>query len=178
MKIIITESSYKNVLFRYWDKFGGDINRQFILNFGLDNNSNDITYDQAYKYLIEWRGVKESKNLANTILLQNPHHIDDFGGYDFFFEVTDIKKWGLNDDAPFVTVKVKVDDLGGEVTLFDGNTYNLYEELKDEEHGWEIEDEVNWGVNDYFKDKITSKTGIKVIFFRPEYSSRIFNFKT
>ena len=101
MKIIITESSYKNVLFRYWDKFGGDINRQFILNFGLDNNSNDITYDQAYKYLIEWRGEKESKELAKTLLLQNPHHINDFGGYDFFFEVTDIKKWGLNDDAPF-----------------------------------------------------------------------------
>ena len=172
MKIIITESSYKNILFRYWDKFGGDINRQFILNFGLDNNSNDITYDQAYKYLIEWRGEEESKELAKTLLLQNPHHINDFGGYDFFFEVTDIKKWGLNDDAPFVTVKVKVDDLGGEVTLFDGNTYNLSLELKDEEHGWEILDEVNWGINDYFKDKITSKTGVKVIFFRPEFTSK------
>ena len=172
MKIIITESSYKNILFRYWDKFGGDINKQFILNFGLDNNSNDITYDQAYKYLIEWRGEEQSKDLAKNLLLQNPHHINDFGGYDFFFEVTDIKKWGLNDDAPFVTVKVKVDDLGGEVTLFDGNTYNLSEELKDEEHGWEIGDEVNWGINDYFKEKITSKTGVKVIFFRPEFTSK------
>jgi len=172
MKIIITESRYKNILFRYWDKFGGDINKQFILNFGLDNNSNDITYDQAYKYLIEWRGEEESKELAKTLLLQNPHHIDDFGGYDFFFEVTDIKKWGLNDVAPFVTVKVKVDDLGGEVTLFDGNTYNLSEELKDEEHGWEIGDEINWGINDYFKEKITSKTGVKVIFFRPDFTSK------
>lgn len=172
MKIIITESRYKNILFRYWDKFGGDINKQFILNFGLDNNSNDITYDQAYKYLIEWRGEEESKELAKTLLLQNPHHIDDFGGYDFFFEVTYIQKWGLDDDAPFVTVKVKVDDLGGEVTLFDGNTYNLSLELKDEEHGWEILDEVNWGINDYFKEKITSKTGIKVIFFRPDFTSK------
>ena len=172
MKIIITESRYKNILFRYWDKFGGDINKQFILNFGLDNNNGDISYEQAYKYLIEWRGIEESKNLANTILLQNPHHIDDFGGYNFFFEVTDIKKWGLDDDEPFVTVKTKVDDLSGDVTIMDGNTYNLSDALGNEDYGWEIEDEVNWGINDYFKEKITSKTGIKVIFFRPEFTSK------
>ena len=174
MKIIITESRYKNILFRYWDKFGGDIDKQFILNFGLDNNSNDITYDQAYKYLIEWRGEEQSKELAKTLLLQNPHHINDFGGYDFFFEVTDIKKWGVNDDEPFVTVKVKVDDLGGDVTLiaYDGETYKLSDALGDKEYGWEVEDEVNWGVNDYFEEKITSKTGIKVIFYRPEFTSK------
>ena len=174
MKIIITESTYKNILFRYWDKFGGDIDKQFILNFGLDNNSNDITYDQAYKYLIEWRGEKESKELTKTLLLQNQHHINNFGGYDFFFEVTDIKKWGVNDDEPFVTVKVKVDDLAGSVDI-GGNDKTLEDALDNDEYGWEVEDEVNWGINDYFKDKITSKTGIKVIFFRPKYSSRIFN---
>ena len=174
MKIIITESSYKNILFRYWDKFGGDINKQFILNFGLDNSGNDITYDQSYKYLIEWRGEKESKELTKTLLLQNQHHINNFGGYDFFFEVTDIKKWGVNDDEPFVTVKVKVDDLAGSVDI-GGNDKTLEDALDNDEYGWEVEDEVNWGINDYFKDKITSKTGIKVIFFRPKYSSRIFN---
>ena len=172
MKFIITESRYKNILFRYWDKFGGDIDKQFVLNFGLDNRDNDITYEQAYKYLIEWRGEEQSKELAKTLLLQNPHHINDFGGYDFFFEVMDIKKWGVNDDEPFVTVKVKVDDLGGDVSLFDGNTYTLSDALKNEEYGWEVEDEVNWGVNDYFKEKITSKTGIKVIFYRPEFTSK------
>jgi hypothetical protein len=172
MKIIITESRYKNILFRYWDKFGGDINKQFILNFGLDNNNGDISYEQAYKYLIEWRGIEESKNLANTLLLQNPHHIDEYGGYDFFFEVTDIKKWGLDDDEPFVTVKTKVDDLSGEVTIIDGNTYELSDALGNDEYGWEVEDEVNWGINDYFKEKITSKTGIKVIFFRPDFTSK------
>jgi len=171
MKLIITESKHKNIIFKFFDKMGGDINEDFISFFGLDNRG-ELTYDQAYKYLIEWRGEEESKELAKTLLLQNPHHINDFGGYDFFFEVTDIKKWGLNDDAPFVTVKVKVADLCGEVTLFDGNTYNLSEELKDEEHGWEIGDEVNWGINDYFKEKITSKTGIKVIFFRPDFTSK------
>ena len=172
MQLIITESKYKNIIFNYFNKFGGEIDTQFISMFKLDDRTGMISYEEAYKYLIEWRGEKESKELAKTLLLKNPHHIDNFGGYDFFFEVTDIKKWGLNDDAPFVTVKVKVDDLGGEVTLFDGNTYNLSEELKDEEHGWEIGDEVNWGINDYFKEKITSKTGIKVIFFRPEFTSK------
>ena len=174
MKIIITESSYKNVLFRYWDKFGGDINRQFILNFGLDNNSNDITYDQAYKYLIEWRGEEESKELAKTLLLQNPHHINDFGGYDFFFEVVDIEYWGLDESKPKIIINVKVDDLGGEVTLIanDGQTYNLSKALNNEDYGWEIRDEIDWSINDYFKDNITTKTGINIIFHNPEYTSK------
>jgi hypothetical protein len=172
MKLIIAESLYKNTIFKFFSKFGGEIDSQFIDMFRLDSNNPILTYDEAYKYLIEWRGIEESKNLANTILLQNPHHINDFGGYDFFFEVTDIKKWGVDDDKPFVTVKVKVDDLSGEVTIMDGNTYNLSDALGNEDYGWEIGDEVNWGVNDYFKEKITSKTGIKVIFFRPEWTSK------
>jgi hypothetical protein len=172
MKLIIAESVYKNTIFKFFTKFGGEIDTQFIDMFRLDSNNPILTYDEAYKYLIEWRGIEESKNLANTILLQNPHHIDNFGGYDFFFEVTDIKKWGIDDDKPFVTVKVKVDDLSGEVAIMDGNTYNLSDALGNEDYGWEIEDEVNWGVNDYFKEKITSKTGIKVIFFRPEWTSK------
>lgn len=172
MKLIITESLYKNTIFKYFDKFGGDIDNQFINMFRLDRDNSIVTYDQAYQYLIEWRGIKESKNLANTILLQNPHHIDNFGGYDFFFEVTDIKKWGVDDDVPFVTVKVKVDDLSGEVTIMDGNTYNLSDALGNDEYGWEIEDEINWGIDDYFKEVVTSKTGIKVIFFRPEWTSK------
>ena len=37
MKIIITESRYKNILFRYWDKFGGDIKRL------KSNSSSDLS---------------------------------------------------------------------------------------------------------------------------------------
>jgi hypothetical protein len=172
MKLIIAESLYKNTIFKFFTKFGGEIDSQFIDMFRLDSNNSILTYDEAYKYLIEWRGIEESKNLANTILLQNPHHIDDFGGYDFFFEVTYITKWGVDDDAPFVTVKVKVDDLSGNVSLMNGDYKTLEDALSNEDYGWEIEDEVNWGINDYFKEKITSKTGIKVIFFRPKWTSK------
>jgi hypothetical protein len=172
MKLIIAESLYKNTIFKFFTKFGGEIDSQFIDMFRLDSNNSILTYDEAYKYLIEWRGIEESKNLANTILLQNPHHIDNFGGYDFFFEVTYITKWGVDDDAPFVTVKVKVDDLSGNVALMNGEYKTLEDALSNEDYGWEIEDEVNWGINDYFKEKITSKTGIKVIFFRPKWTSK------
>ena len=175
MKFILTESKYKNILSRYWDKTGGKVDKTFISLFGLDNNT-DLTYDQAYKYLIEWRGEKESKELAKTLLLKNPHHIDDFGGYNFFFEVIDIKNWRLNDEEPNVVVKVKVDDLGGRVDI-NGNQMSLEDALDSEDYGWEIDDEVNWGINDYFKDNITSQTGIQIIFDRPKYSSRIFNLK-
>ena len=175
MKFILTESKYKNILFRYWDKTGGKVDKTFISLFGLDNNDSDITYDQAYKYLIEWRGEKQSKELAKTLLLQNPHHIDDFGGYDFFFEVTDIRNWELNDDEPNVVVKVKVDDLGGSVTLMDGDNKTLEDALDNHDYGWEIESEVDWALNGYFKDNITAQTGIKIIYDAPKYSSRIFN---
>jgi hypothetical protein len=175
MKLILTESKYKNILSRYWDKTGGKVDKTFISLFGLDNNS-DLTYDQAYKYLIEWRGEKQSKELAKTLLLQNPHHIDDFGGYDFFFEVTDIRNWRLNDKEPNVVVKVKVDDLGGSVDI-SGENKSLEDALDNDDYGWEVDDEVNWGINDYFKNNITSQTGIQIIFDRPKYSSRIFNLK-
>ena len=151
MQLIITESKHKNIIFRFFDKMGGEINVDFISFFGLDTRS-DLTYDQAYKYLIEWRGEEESKELAKTLLLQNPHHIDDFGRYDFFFEVINITKWGLNDDEPFVTVKVKVDDLSGSVDI-GGDHKTLEDALDNDDYGWEVEDEVNWGINDYFKKK-------------------------
>ena len=30
MKLILTESKYKNILFRYWDKTGGKVDKTFI----------------------------------------------------------------------------------------------------------------------------------------------------
>ena len=71
-----------------------------------------------------------------------------------------------------MTVKVKVDDLGGSVDLINGDHNSLDEALNNDDYGWEVSDEVNWGINDYFKKEITSKTGIKVIFFRPDYTSQ------
>jgi hypothetical protein len=162
MKFIITESKYKNTMFKFWDKFGGQVDELFIGAFGLDNPNNDITYDQAYKNLIEWRGEEESKELTKTLLLQNPHHIDNYGSYDFFFEVTDIKNWELDNDEPNVIVDVNINILDGEVTI-SGETFKLDEALNNEDYGWEVADEVNWGINDYFKENITSKTGVNII---------------
>ena len=164
MKLIITESKYKNIIFNYFNKFGGEVDGNFINMFKLDDRTGMVSYDNAYKYLIEWRGEEESKELAKTLLLQNPHHIDKYGGYDFFFEVIDIKKWGMNDDNPFVTVRVKINDLSGTVTVANGENRTLEDALNDDDYGWEIGDEVQWGINDYFKENITSKTGIKIIF--------------
>jgi hypothetical protein len=166
MKLIITESKHKNIIFKFFDKMGGDINEDFISFFGLDNRS-ELTYDQAYKYLIEWRGEEESKELAKTLLLQNPHHIDDYGGYDFFFEVIDIDNWRL--DEGNVVVTVKVNELSGTVDLIDGDHKTLDDALNNEDYGWEVDDEINWGIDEYFKKNITSKTGINIIFHKAEY---------
>jgi hypothetical protein len=175
MKLIITESKYKHILFKAFDKLGGKVDNNLISLFRLEGNKGAFTYDQAYKYLIEWRGEKESKELAKTLLLQNPHRIDEYGGYNFFLEVVGIGNWYLDSSEPNVVVKVKVDDLAGSVDI-DGDNMSLEDALDNDDYGWEIEDEVNWGIDEYFKENITSKTGIKVIFDRPKYSSRIFNF--
>ena len=175
MKIIITESKHKNFVFKFFDKMGGAIDEDFISFFSLDGGGG-LTYNQAYKYLIEWRGEKESKDLTKTLLLQNPHHIDDYGGYDFFFEVVGISNWSyVNNEEYCVNAKVKVDDLGGSVNIH-GNNFNLEDALDDDDYGFEIDDEVNLGINEYFKKNITSKTGIKIIFDRIKYTSRIFDF--
>ena len=143
--------------------------------FKLDDRTGMVSYDNAYKYLIEWRGEEESKELTKTLLLQNPHHIEDYGGYDFFFEVIGISDWYLDNSEPNVVVKVKVDDLGGSVNIH-GNNFNLEDALDDDDYGYEIDDEVNWGVDEYFNKNITSKTGINIIFDRLKYTSRIFDF--
>ena len=66
--------------------------------------------------------------------------------------------------------------MGGHVDI-DGDHKTLEDALDNDDYGWEVEDEVNWGINDYFKDNITSHTGINIIFDRPKYSSIIFNLK-
>ncbi len=172
MKLIITESKYKNIIFNYFNKFGGEIDTQFINMFKLDGDDGIVDFEQAFKYLIEWRGEEESKELAKTLLLQNPHHVDDFGGYDFFFEVTDISEWRLDNRKPNIVVKVKVNDLSGTVDLIDGNHKTLEDALSNNEYGFEIDDEINWGVEEYFRFNITSKTGIKIIFDNPEWTSK------
>ena len=171
MKLIITESKYKNIIFNYFDKFGGEVDGNFINMFKLDDRTGMVSYDNAYKYLIEWRGEEESKELAKTLLLQNPHHIDEYGGYDFFFEVDDIDYWELDEKKPNVVVSVKVNDLSGTVTVSNGENRTLEDALNDDDYGWEISDEIQWGINDYFKESITSKTGIKII-FDSEYISQ------
>lgn len=172
MKFILTESKYRKILNTYFDKFGGEIDNDFISMFKVDKPGGMFDFEDAYKYLIEWRGEEESKELAKSLLLQNPHHILGFGGYDFFFEVTDIDNWDLNYREPRVVVNVKVDDLGGTVNLVSGKS-NLSDALNDEFFGWEVNDEVNWGINDYFKEIITPKTGINVIFGNAKYTSKI-----
>jgi len=167
MKLIITESKYKNIIFNYFDKFGGEVDGNFINMFKLDDRTGMVSYDNAYKYLIEWRGEEESKELAKTLLLQNPHHIDDYGGYDFFFEVIDIDNWRL--DEGNVVVTVKVNELSGTVDLIDGDHKTLDDALNNEDYGWEVDDEINWGIDEYFKKNITSKTGINIIFHKAEY---------
>ena len=59
MKLIITESKYKTVVFKLFDKFGGKIDGRLESLLNLEGNKGPLTYDEAYQYLIEWRGKKK-----------------------------------------------------------------------------------------------------------------------
>ena len=146
-------------MFRFWDKVGGKIDDTFLSFFGLKEISS--SNPTVLQYLVEWRGEKETKELTKSLLSENPHHVTA-GGYDFNMYVNSIEGWNL--DKPNVIVDIDVDTTNGTVTLFDNRTLSLQDAINDEEIGWEIKDEIDWAIYDYFQDNITSETGVLVLF--------------
>lgn len=159
MKYIITESSLKRVMFRFWDKVGGKIDSTFLSFFGLKEISS--SNPTVLQYLVEWRGEKKTKELTESLLFDNPHHVTA-GGYDFYLNVNSIEDWKLN--MPYVIVNIDADTINGAVTLFDGRTLSLQDAINDEEIGWEVKDEIDWAIYEYFRDNITSETGVLVLY--------------
>lgn len=161
MKYLITESSFKNILFRYWNKVGGTIDDIFFKFLGL--NKKDSSH--INKYLIEWRGEDETKNLTKKLLLNKPHTVTN-GENNILFYVTNIKEWRLNDTSPSVIIDLEINYLDSTVippnnvepisltdAFFEG----------DEDYLFYLEGEIDWEIHEYFKKHITQYTGLLVL---------------
>jgi hypothetical protein len=171
MKFIITEeqnlkldtNKFKQLMFKYWDKFGGKVDDQMILSLGLRGfiNSGRLYWYELYEWLIDWRGELESQKYCKELLSgsHNVNEFEPFGGYDFNF-VFENFEWFDSTEVRYLGVYCIVDDIKGEVelTMVGGETVNLEDALLNEEYGWEIKNEVEDGVSEWLNE-IKKMTG-------------------
>ena len=170
---VIKIDGLKKTFFKYWDKTGGTIDNTLFSLFGFKNkrlNVDDITVteDQIRNWLIEWRGDEQTNQLAEKILNQNPYHIDDCGGYDFEFDVWDYKIIDNN-----VELTLLVNDTRGRVVLVmtDGSIMNLKDARTQEDFGWEVENEIQDCLYDFFSVNLSDKVGYSFVFENILYTS-------
>lgn len=172
MKFLVKESSahsveqYRKVFFKLWDKKGPKIDEDILKLLGFKYGQAEggrVRMSHVYNFLIEYLGESKAVSLTKELLLKNPHKITPKGlsGYDFEFNVSKI----IEIDRYGVSVNVLVDDITGKVTLTmtGGETLYLKTALKNEDFGWEIENEIGETIYDYFVENITYKTGITVV---------------
>lgn len=177
MKLIVNEAqldkimgggaSIKKLLFKYWDKFGGNINDNMLKMFGFKNNRlGDVFLVDIRRFLIEWRGEEKSLEYAKEIISNNPHKIgNEFicGGYDFEFSM----KINSIPDNNMIYVDVFVNSSSPNATvdmiMVGGETYQLSDAMKNEDYGWEVENEVDECIYDYIESKVINETGIDVV---------------
>lgn len=184
MNYIITETQknaleeynlVKKIFFKYWDRMGPDASKETISRlfatdpYGRINTGKSILHKANVQDMLkEWYGIDKAFEIAKEMLLNKVHSIgDEFrcGGYVFDFKVTNFVDRSKNDNwRSDIDINVVVDSDNGKVTLVmtDGVTYNLGDAWSNEDYGWEIDNEIAECIYDYFYDKITEKTGVRI----------------
>lgn len=169
MKVILTESQtenikrnefYKKQFFRYWERLGPGITKEFLGLFDLP--SIGISVEAALHYLTEYLGLENSIKLTKE-LFNKVHNIKegDCGGYQFSFKLNGIDEDKLGLYTIYVDVKVQLKDSG--VTLFNGEYMSLSDAIDDNDIGGDVDEEVENCIFDYITDEIVLKTGVNVI---------------
>ena len=186
MKIKITESQYrrlvedvespsenilkyKDAFFKYWDRFGPGITPKMFKVFGLDFYRRYEYKKLVYDMLMEYIGEETAINKTYEFLRTDDHHID-CGGYDYTFNVTEIKFTGK-----IARLTVLVNDKDGEVDLImiDGGVLNLADAINDEEIGFEIRGEIYDCIEDYLTLNVEDKFGVVCHLEIINYESKI-----
>lgn len=181
MKFIITEDQnetlkkydfYKKGFFKYWDKLGPDASKNVMkffnsgdFNYGIiKGNWGQITMRDVEDFLKEWLGgADKAISIAEELISSKTHKIDECGGYNFEFDVTEVEPdepSGVND----LIVDIYVHDTRGTVALImtDGEVHKLSDAIENDEYGWEIINEIEECIWDYFNSKVTNKTGVRI----------------
>jgi hypothetical protein len=143
----------KKAVFKYWDKFGPVKLRLIIDHFSLKPATSIV----LKKWMFEWIGGDEFfKKLKRDIT--SKEFRCQYGTYDFLFVVTDFSSPG--DDSDYeVFVHTEVDSKGSCYITDDDIVYKkIIDAIKDENIGWEVDNEV--------KDCIYETLNEKYEFFR------------
>jgi hypothetical protein len=175
MKVRITEEqfeklqeidSYKNMIFKYWDKFGPGISKEMIKLFGISFGKSSIRMTDLQRWLREYLGEEKIKESSKSFLENKEHHINDCGGYDFYFTFNH-----SFEDGQYL-FDITVDDIRGTVILImtDGTIHKI-KDARNEEFGWEIENEVEDCIHDYISKNLEDKTGVPFVFEKLTYKS-------
>jgi len=95
------------------------------------------------------------------------------GGYNFDFDLKMAKE--INDGREelsvseiYVNVYVDAKNPNASVSLImiGGEEHQLYDALKNEDYGWEVENEIQECILDYIENEITNKTGVPVTIYK------------
>ena len=159
--------AHKKMFFKYWDKFGGSVDENFFKLFGFKYNKLDnVNQSEVYRYLAEWMGEEKAFEKFKTLIEENPHTINDCGGYNFEYEL-DIDEFDQSTLNVFLNVKVLA---GGTVELImvGGDTLDISDAIRDEEIGFEIESEIQECIYDDIMN-FTNQTGITAVIMRITY---------
>jgi hypothetical protein len=174
MKIMLTEDqfdevveleSYKKNFFKYWDKFGAKYNDQMLKLFGLSRGT--IPSSLVSRWLREYLGTS-SKEILTNFFNKTVHKIDNCGGYDFTFTIDNYRR-----DGHQFEITITVDDINGSVDLImtGGGEHKLRDAINNEDYGWEVENEIEDCIYDYFIEKIENTTGFSFVIERIKYQS-------
>jgi hypothetical protein len=175
MKIIISDNQYnllkeslniKNIegIKKYWEnqlKRGKQIRfeKENLEFWGIITRQEKFYAQQAFRELVG--DDVFTKKFIKT-LIGKPLSTKDFsekivGGYDFEWVITDMDYRNYDFYLDGKTLP------GGTVTLMDGRHISLNEAIKDEDLGWEIEQEIKELVLDCMDEIILPVTGNEII---------------
>ena len=177
MRIRITEDqldkvkeleSYKKAVFKYWDKFGPGINKTMTAMFGFGDRTTPVGMPHIQSWLREYLGENSSSIMKK--FFSNPEYKVDCGGYDFTFKIDNYHK-----DGHQFEITLTVDDIIGTVMLImtDGTIHKLKDARDSDDYGWEIENEIEDCIYDYFIEQIENTTGFSFVVDKINYKSDI-----
>jgi hypothetical protein len=166
MKYIITESQYSEILkslkliiFRYWDKMGASLDKDFLNFFKSVHEKpssefrpvkefHDLPDDAIiflYKALLEYRGEEKNLDIVRN-LIKGVHYLEGEeceGVYDFGFRIKELN-FNYWDDHLYMDVEIIID---GENNVIKDNVAMR---------------EIEFCLKSYFAVKIFTSTGVLI----------------
>lgn len=171
MKIILTESDLKTVIFKYFDK---QVEKGKHPNTYDTSKIFQINNETVLNYLVEYYGGQDKAiQLTKKILKKLPQQIkikdSQFDG-ELYFNIDDVdEEYDEYEESLPISVECYGDLVNGQIwnnetdeyDYVDITLYDFYEQ-EDMTGGWEIRDILTQDINNQLYDMVTVYTGIYV----------------